>query len=169
MKEGLGLSGISDHHLLFFRALLLFHLAEAAGEEALEAAEDEGGVVACANLFVNRLESARHLQLLLRAVCLVVVHEQESLLVGEAGGLHEGAVELDKLVFASWRGRVEDKDDAVGVLLDGTPALLVAPVAGDIPQLDVDLAEDAGGGGRVLLVLNDSVAKLGLELGEWLT
>ena len=52
--------------------------------------------------------------------------------------------------------RVENEDDAVGALLNRSPALLIAPISRHIPELDVDLTEDAGRSWCILFILNDS-------------
>ena len=85
----------------------------------------------------------------------MVVDVEEHLLVLQARCLHEVSLELGQLILASGRGWVEHKNDSVGALLNGTPALLVAPITRDVPELNVHLAEDASGSGSVFLELND--------------
>ena len=74
----------------------------------------------------------------------VMVDVEEKLLRRQSRRLLECALELNQLVFAMRRRRVEHKDDTMGTFLDGTPALLIAPVTGHIPELDVNLPENAG-------------------------
>lgn len=90
----------------------------------------------------------------------MVVDVEEHLLVLQASCLHEGALELGQLILTGRRGWVENKNDSVGALLDRTPALLVAPIARDVPELNVHLAEDAGGSGCILLELNDPTSNI---------
>ena len=52
--------------------------------------------------------------------------------------------------------RVVDKDDAVGVFLDGGPALLVLEVTRDVPELYVDFAEVRNRWGWVSFEVDDS-------------
>ena len=54
---------------------------------------------------------------------------------------------------------VQDEDDSVGTLLNRSPTLLVAPITGDIPELYVHLAENAGRRRGILLILNNPTAK----------
>ena len=116
-------------------------------------------------MLIDVIEGAGHILGWASAVSVrvVVVHKEERLLGIQARGLHEVALELHQLVLASWGARVQHKDDTIGVLLDGTPALLVAPISRHIPELYIDVStEDASMIGRSLLKLNDS-ARTGLD------
>ena len=148
---------ISNHHLVLFWALLLLHFAEAARVESLEATEDEGSVLSRTDLLVDGLERSWH-------TCVrgwhvasksVMINVQEHLLVAQSGSLHEGTLELRELVLTCWWGWVKNKDDAVSALLNWAPALFVAPITAHVPELNVDLAENAGWSRCILLVLDD--------------
>ena len=93
-----------------------------------------------------------------------MVHIEEHLLIAKTCSLHERALEVHQVVLASWRVRVENINDAVCVLHDGTPGLLVSPVTRHVPELDVDFAENAGRGWRISLQLKDSD-----QINNWLT
>ena len=72
----------SDHHLLLFGPLLLFHFTEASGVEPLETAKYKAGVFGAADLFVDVLEAAWHTRLhrLGRAALFVMIDVEEQLL-----------------------------------------------------------------------------------------
>ena len=74
----------------------------------------------------------------------MIVHIEEHLRVAQTSSLHEVALELSELIFASRRARVEHEYDSVGSFLDGTPTSFIAPIARNVPQLDVHLAQEAG-------------------------
>ena len=144
-----------DHHVLF-RLLLLFHFTKATGIETFEATENEGSVFSTSDLLVDGFESAGHRCLLVTSVGTVIVDIEEHLLVRQASGLTEGALELSKLVFTCGRGWVKDKDNSMSALLNRTPAFLIAPIARHIPEFDVNFSENASGSRCVLFVLDDS-------------
>ena len=154
----------SHHHLLLLRSLLLLHLPKAASVEPLKTSKDEGGVISAAHLLVNWLKWSWHTSLhWLRGTTLfVMVNIEEQLLCWQTSRLLEGALELYELVLTVGWGRVEDKDDAVGAFLNRSPAFLIAPITWNIPELNVDFAENAGRCRSVLLVLNDSINLLHL-------
>lgn len=87
----------------------------------------------------------------------MVVHKEERLLGSQTRCLHESALELHQLVLTSGGTRVQHKDDSIGVLLDRTPAFLVAPITRHVPELNINVpSEDASVVWRSLLKLDDS-------------
>ena len=93
-----------------------------------------------------------------------MVHIEEHLLIAKTRSLHERALEVHQVVLSSRRVGIENIDDAVCVLHDGTPCLLISPVTRHIPELDVDFAKNACRGWRISLQLKDSDQKK-----KWLT
>ena len=88
----------------------------------------------------------------------MIVHIEEHLRIAQTCSLHKVALELSELVFTSRRARVEHKYDTMGSFLDRTPASFIAPIARDIPQLNMHLAQEPGRSRHVLLEFDYSDA-----------
>ena len=97
-------------------------------------------------MLINGFERAGDGSLRLATVLLgaVIVDVKEHLLIRQASGLAEGALELSELIFTGRRGGVKHKDNSIGALLNRTPAFLIAPIARHIPKFNVNFSEDAG-------------------------
>ena len=87
---------------------------------------------------------------------IVVIDVNHAELRLQLHSLREECHELVQRLFSVGHGRVIHKNDAMSVLLNWGPALLVLEIARAIPQLYVDLAEICYTWGRIALEVNDS-------------
>ena len=93
-------------------------------------------------------------QLGARTSHVVVVHVHHAELWLQLHGLGEERDELIKGLFSVGHLGIIHEDDAMRVLLDGCPALLVAEVTRDVPQLHVQLAKVRDAWGRIPLEIH---------------
>ena len=69
----------------------------------------------------------------------MVVHDSQAVLWLEFHCLGELLYKLSHDCFSIRHAGVVDKNDSLGALLDWAPAFFIFEVAGDIPQLKIDL------------------------------
>jgi hypothetical protein len=75
--------------------------------------------------------------------------------------LHCLGEHLHKLVhqsFAFWNVGVVNENDSLGVLLDGTPALFVFEIAGNVPEFQVDFTKTGHGWWGVAFAFDNAAA-----------
>ena len=88
---------------------------------------------------------------------VVVVDVDHAELGLQLHSLWEEGHQLVQSLFSVGHGRIVHKNDAVSVLLNGGPALLVLEISTGVPELNVDLTEIGDTWGRVSFEIDDSI------------
>ena len=88
---------------------------------------------------------------------VVVVDVDHAELGLQLHSLREEGHQLVQSLFSVGHGRIVHKNDAVSVLLNGGPALLVLEISTGVPELNVDLTEIGDTWGRVSFEIDNSI------------
>ena len=88
---------------------------------------------------------------------IVVIDVNHTELRLQLHSLREECHELVQRLFSVGHGRIIHKNDAMSVLLNWGPALLVLEISTGVPELNVDLTEICYTWGRISFKIDDSI------------
>ena len=125
--------------MVLFGSLLLDELFEESDEVFLEGRENTLSVLGSSFVFLNLLHA--HWNAAGTSLGVMVVDETLAEGLFQSQGLWELLNEHLQIFFTARIGRVVDEHDALDVLLNWSPTLLILKITANVPKLDMNLSE----------------------------